>query len=183
MVPVSAVDFSIDAAERLGFNEASLTADTIARIAEVLRLVADAVEEAIFTSWPVDTGRSLRGWRVFVDGTRLVIQNPVEYVSFINKGESAERVEIEAERGWQQRQGSISQIVAQATRQQELFRAPAGSLLGDIARAAVQQQLAAAAGISQLPGGSVFTSLRSAFTIQQIAQRERGRQRSRGRNR
>ncbi len=183
MVPVSAVDFSIDAAERLGFNEASLTADAIAQIAEVLRLIADAVEETIFTSWPVDTGRSLRSWRVFVDGTRLVIQNPVEYVSFINKGEAADRVEIEAERGWQQRQGSISQIVAQATRQQELFRQPAGTLMGDVARAAVQRQILAAIGISQLPGGSVFTSLRSAFTIQRIAERERGRQRSRGRSR
>ena len=180
---MSAVDFSIDAGQRLGFNEASLTADTIARIAEVLRTIADGVEEAIFTSWPVDTGRSLRAWRVFVDGTRLVIQNPVEYVSFINKGDSAERVEAQAERGWQQRQGLISQILAEATRQQELFRAPAGSLLGDIARAAVQRQLMQAAGISALPGGSVFTSLKSAFTLQRIAQRERGRQRSRGRNR
>ena len=183
MVPVSAVDFSIDAGQRLGFNEASLTADTIGRIAEVLRTVADGVEEAIFTSWPVDTGRSLRAWRVFVDGTRLVIQNPVEYVSFINKGESADRVEARAERGWQRHQGEISQILAEATRQQELFRAPAGSLLGDVARAAVQRQLMQAAGISALPGGSVFTSLRSAFTLQRIAQRERGRQRPRGRNR
>ena len=35
MVPVSAVDFSIDAAARLGVNEARLPADAIAQIAEV----------------------------------------------------------------------------------------------------------------------------------------------------
>lgn len=180
---MSAVDFSIDAGQRLGFSEASLTADTIAQIAEVLRVIADGVEELVFTSWPVDTGRSLRAWRIFVDGSRLVVQNPVEYVSFINKGTSAERVQVETERGWQQRQGLIQEILDRATQQQELFRAPAGSFLGDAARAAVARQLLQASGISALPGGSLFTSLRGAFSIQRIAQRERGRQRSRARTR
>ena len=189
MVPVSAVDFSIDAGQRLGFNEASLTADTIGEIAVVLREIGNEIEEFIYGNWPVLTGRSLRAWRVFADGTVLVVQNPVEYVSFINggtytaEGESAKAVRDAVAAAWSRGQGEISQILADATRQQELFRAPEGSLLGDTIRAAAQRQLMQAAGISALPGGSVFTSLRSAFTLQRIAQRERGRQRPRGRNR
>jgi len=175
---VSGVDFSIDAGQRLGFSESGLTADTIAQIAEVMRDIGDAVEEAIFSAWPVLTGRSLRAWRVFVDGARLVIQNPVEYVSFVNKGDSADRIRVVAERGWQQNAGRIEDILAEATRQQELFRQPEGTLLGDFARAALRRQLMEAAGLSQIPGGSLFTSLQQGFSIQRIAQRERGRQRT-----
>lgn len=180
---MSGVDFSIDAAQRLGFSESGLTADTIAEIGMVLRDVGDEVEAAVFSEWPVDTGRSLRAWRVFVDGVVLVIQNPVEYVSFINggtytvQGEAAQAVEDTARSAWLQRRDDIAEIVENASRQQQLFREQAGTMLGDLARAAMQRQIMQSAGVAGLPGGSLFTSLRSAFSIQRIAERERGRRR------
>jgi len=186
---VSGVDFSIDAGQRLGFSESGLTADTIAEIGEVLRAIGNDAEGAIFSAWPVDTGRSLRAWRVFVDGVVLIVQNPVEYVSFINggtytvQGDAAQAVEDALDKSWARLSGEISDILAEATRQQELFRQPEGTMLGDFARAALQRQLMEAAGVAGLPGGSLFTSLQRAFSIQRIAQRERGRQRSRARTR
>lgn len=181
---MSGVDFSIDAGQRLGFSESGLTADTIAEIGEVLRAIGNDVEGHIFGSFPVDTGRSLRAWRVFVDGVVLVVQNPVEYVSFINggtytvQGDAAQAVEDALDKSWARLSGEISDILAEATRQQELFRQPEGTLLGDFARAALRRQLMEAAGLSQIPGGSLFTSLQQGFSIQRIAQRERGRQRT-----
>jgi len=153
---MSGVDFSIDAAQRLGFSESGLTADTIAEIGMVLRDVGDEVEAAVFSEWPVDTGRSLRAWRVFVDGVVLVIQNPVEYVSFINggtytvQGEAAQAVEDAARSAWLQRRDDIAEIVENASRQQQLFREQAGTMLGDFARAAMQRQIMQAASFLEL---------------------------------
>ena len=182
---MSAVDFSVDAGQRLGFNPSGLRRDVLAKIEDVLSDFADFVETFIFSDWPVATGTSLRAWTVYTDGAVLVVRNAVEYVSYVHEGDSADRIELEVERGWQRFRSEISQILDDVEREQrrrEQFPATS-SLLGDAARAAAARQLLVMAGVADLPGGSLFTSLRSAFTIQRISGRERERQRTRGRNR
>ena len=184
------VDLSIDAGARLDVSEGSLSVEAIEAIEEVLRIIANAVEETIFSSWPVDTGRSLRAWRVYTDGLLLVIQNPVFYSSWVHPkgtrhngddlGISAEMVQIEAERGWQQNEGELLQIVEDdVARRTE----PEGTLIGDAMLAFARRAALDVAGVAAIPGGELFTSLQSVFTLQSIAERERGRTRTRNRPR
>lgn len=176
------VDISIDAGQRLGVSEGDLTGEAAAAVESILRAIGDNVEEVIYSVWPVDTGRSLRAWRVFTEGLFLVIQNPVEYASWVHPagtarrgkeelGASAEAIQIEAELGWQQSLSELRSIV-------RLGKKEAGGLL---TRAALSSAAARVAGVQQMPGGELFTSLRDVFTLSSIASRERGRPRGRPR--
>ena len=184
---MSAVDFTIDVGQRLGFVPSTLAPAVRSEIADVMDAYADDVETFVFSEWPVDTGRSLRAWTIYTDGAVLVVRNAVEYVSWVNQGESADRIELEVERGFRRFGGEISQILEAAERErrrrEQIARQPRGSLIGDIARAEAARQLLIMAGVADLPGGTLFTSLRSAFSIQRISERERSRQRTRGRDR
>lgn len=179
---MSAVNLSIDGERRLGVSAGALSESALEELEEIIDGIADAVEETIFTSWPVDTGRSLRAWRVFVDGLNLIIENPVEYASWVHPkgtkhqgddlGISAEMVETAAEQGWQQKEGRMRRIVEGDVE---------GSLLGDAVSAAATRAAVRLAGVSELPGGELFTALREQFTLSAITSRESGRQQRRRR--
>jgi len=184
-------DLSIYADRLLGVSEGDLQPATVGAIGAELRAIGDAVEEVIFSVWPVDTGRSLRAWRVFVDGLDLVIENPVFYSSWVHPagtagtmthdelGQSAKAVRTERDVLWGQRVGGIRRIIEADG---ELAGPVGGSLLGNLTRAAIQKQLRRAA-TPDLPGSSIFTSLRDVFTLSSIAERERTRGRQRRRDR
>jgi len=176
------VNLSIDGERRLGVSADALSDSALGELEEIIEGIADAVEETIFTSWPVDTGRSLRAWRVYVDGLNLIIENPVEYASWVHPkgtkhggddlGISAEMIQTEAERGWQQKEGRMRRIVEGDVD---------SSLLGDSVSAAATTAAMRLAGVSELPGGELFTALRETFTLSSIASRESGRQQRRRR--
>jgi len=180
---VSSVDFTIDAASRLGIPS-TISASAADRIGEILDQISEQIQGVIFSAWPVDTGRSLRAWQVFVEGLVLFVRNPVEYVSWVNKGTSAELIEMRLEEFWrnvsQEIQSIVSSDLAAQQRSAAQAAAQAGTLLGDVARAQATQVLIRAgfeaAGVTS---PTVFEELRGAFSISRITQRERTRRRGR----
>ena len=89
-------------------------------------------------------------------------------------------VQIEAERGWQQSEAELLRIIEEdAAKRTE----PEGTLIGDVAFAFARRAALEVAGVAAIPGGELFTSLQSVFTLQSIAERERGRARTRNRPR
>lgn len=55
---------------------------------------ADEVLEDIQSIWPVDTGESLAGWELDVDGAEVVVSNDVDYVEYVRGGWSLAEVEF-----------------------------------------------------------------------------------------
>lgn len=55
---------------------------------------ADEVLEDIQSIWPVDTGESLEGWALEVDGSGVTVSNDVEYVEYVRGGWSLAEVEF-----------------------------------------------------------------------------------------
>ena len=184
--PGEAHDFSIYVQQRLGVVASALTGSTREKIGEVLREIGNAVEEVIFSVWPVDTGRSLSRWRVFSDPDDLTlhIENPVHYASWVHPagtagtvtqdelGDSPKGIRERAEEQWNQKAGKIRALIeADGAAQRE-----AGTLIGSLFGAALQQQIVGAVA-PEVPGGLFFQSLRSVYTMSRIAERERGRRR------
>lgn len=180
---MSSVDFTIDAASRLGIPS-TISPSAVEQIAEVLDQISEQIQGVIFSAWPVDTGRSLRAWQVFSEGLVLFVRNPVEYVSWVNKGTSAELIELRLEEFWRTASGEILAIVSADLAAQAAARAgaqaAAGTLGGDVAGALAARTLIRAgfeaAGVTS---PTVFEELRGAFSISRITQREGARRRGR----
>ncbi len=179
-------NFNIDAAADLGVSVSSISDEAVGLIQQELEGIADAAEEVIFGSWPVDTGRSLAAWRVFVEGLVLHVENPVEYASWVHPagtagttsadelGLAARQIKTEIDIQWAQRSGRIARIIDQDKAQQQTslnFRNIASAAAGLAARETLQGE------------GLFFDTLRSIYTISRIQERERGRPRSRARAR
>lgn len=175
---MSSVDFTIDAGARLGLSELTLTDQTVGRIQEVLDRISQQIQDLIFSAWPVDTGRSLRAWQVFVEGLVIFVRNPVEYVSWVNRGTSAELIELRLDELWRNATSEIRAIAAadEVTRGLPQRGAPLGTLIGDVASAALTRAGLTAAGVTT---PTVFEELRGAFSISRITQRKRARRRGR----
>ena len=188
--PGQAHDFNIYVERLMGVSASSLSSRTRERIGEILREMGNAVEEVIFSVWPVDTGRSLRAWRVFSDPDDLTlhIENPVHYASWVHPagtagttmqdelGESARAIKTEADLQGQQKAGRIRALLDAEGVEREDQPSLFGNLFGAAVRGAVTRAVA-----PDLSGTTFFQSLRSIYTMQRIAERERQRTRERSR--
>ena len=77
------VDISIDFGARLG----GVTLADFGRFrgdaADAMTAARWRVQEDILNLWPVDTGTSLQAWENYIDGTRWVLRNAVEYAEWV----------------------------------------------------------------------------------------------------